>query len=67
MNESTDIPRLLKPREAAAALAISVRTLFDLAKGGKLAPIQIGRSVRYAPADLAAFIDRQRVKAEFAC
>jgi excisionase family DNA binding protein len=67
MTEQTETPRLLRPREAAAALAISVRTLFDLAKGGKLNAIQIGRSVRYDPADLAAFIARQRKRPESAC
>ncbi len=43
---------LLRPREAAQALAISPRKLFDLTVKGKVRCVRIGRAVRYRIADL---------------
>jgi excisionase family DNA binding protein len=54
---------LLKPGEAARALAISPRKLWDLTKRGQIPHLRIGRSVRYATADLQAWVDSQKVKA----
>jgi len=51
-------PLLLTPREAAKALSISERTLFDLKKNGELPVILIGRSVRYSVNDLKAWIKK---------
>jgi excisionase family DNA binding protein len=51
---------LLTAREAAAALSISERTLWTLTKCGAIAHVRAGRRVLYSPADLAAWIDRQR-------
>jgi excisionase family DNA binding protein len=51
---------LLKPREAARALAISERTLWELTKRGKIPHVRIGRAVRYAPADLEAWIESRK-------
>ncbi len=48
--------KLLKPKEAAAQLAISERTLYSLTKEGKLPAVRLGRSVRYDIEDLADFI-----------
>lgn len=49
--------RLLLPaREAAAALAISERTLWSLTNSGAIPSRKIGRSVRYSPADLSAWV-----------
>ena len=52
-------PLLLTAREAAKALSICERTLFSLTKDGEVDCIRIGRSVRYAPRALEAFIDRR--------
>jgi len=43
---------LLRPREAAQALAISERTLWGLTKTGTIPCVRLGRSVRYDVADL---------------
>ncbi len=51
---------LLKPDQAAAALAISPRLLWTLNKSGELPSLRIGRAVRYDPRDLVAWIDRQK-------
>ena len=52
--------RLLSPREAAQVLGISTRTLWDLKGRGEIPCVKIGRSVRYARADIEAFIARNR-------
>ncbi|MCA9082183.1 MAG: helix-turn-helix domain-containing protein [Planctomycetaceae bacterium] len=49
---------LLKPTEAAKALAISERTLFTLTKEGKIPVVHIGRSVRYRLSEIEAMLDR---------
>ena len=51
---------LLKPKEAAEALAIGIRKLRSLTAGGELPCVRIGRAVRFDPADLRAFIERQK-------
>ena len=60
MSESFGTKLLLTAREAAAALSISERTLWSLTDAGALNAIRIGRAVRYAVADLQAYIDRCR-------
>jgi excisionase family DNA binding protein len=51
---------LLTPQEAAKALSISERLLWTLTKRGTIRAVRCGkRAVRYAPADLQAFIDNQ--------
>lgn len=55
-----DLPNLLTPKEAAASLAISERTLWQLTSEGRIAAIRFGRAVRYDPADLRAFIAARR-------
>jgi excisionase family DNA binding protein len=50
---------LLTPREAAAALAVSERTLWGLTNDGAIAALRIGRCVRYRFADLEAWVARQ--------
>lgn len=50
--------RLMSEREAAEVLQISVRTLQAWrVKGGGPRYIKIGRSVRYRPCDLEAFVE----------
>jgi excisionase family DNA binding protein len=51
---------LIIPREAAKALAISERTLWQLTKDGVIPCVRIGRSVRYDLRDLQAWIDRHK-------
>lgn len=51
---------LLRPRDAAQALAISTRTLWELTRRGVIPCIRINRAVRYSPADLQAYIDQQK-------
>ncbi|WP_428937284.1 helix-turn-helix domain-containing protein [Fontivita pretiosa] len=54
-------PRLLlTPREAAAALAISERSLWNLAQTGQVRRLKIGRAVRYDVRDIEAFIARRK-------
>lgn len=43
--------------DAAAALAVSPRTIRNLIQRGDLAPVRIGRSVRIPIATLRAFVD----------
>ncbi len=50
-------PMLLMGREAAKILSISERTLFTLTKAGEIPAVRIGRSVRYDPFDLGAWIE----------
>lgn len=59
MNASTET-MLLTPLQAAKALSISARTLWQLKKDGKLPFVRIYRSVRYDPKDIAAFIENQK-------
>lgn len=55
---------LLKPREAAEALAISQRTLWTLTKCGEIRCIRCGRAVRYDPIDLRAWIETKKGAAQ---
>ena len=56
----TAAPLLLKPREAAMALAVSPRKLWELTNTGELPCVRIGRAVRYDVRDLIAWIDKQK-------
>lgn len=49
-------PLLLTERDAAKALAVSPRKLWDLRMSGEIPCVRVGRSVRYDPADLQAWI-----------
>ena len=51
---------LLTSSDAAKLLAISARTLWDLAKAGDIPRVRIGHSIRYDPADLKAYVTRQK-------
>jgi len=52
--------QLLRVLDAAKTLAISPRKLWSLTQSGEIRSIRIGRSVRYAPEDLMAFIAAKR-------
>lgn len=51
---------LLRPDEAAKALAISPRSLWTRMDRGEIPCVRIGRSVRYDLADLQAWIEAQK-------
>jgi excisionase family DNA binding protein len=53
-------PVLLSSRDAAKLLAVSERTLFDLARSGALEKVRIGtRGVRYRKSDIEHFGNRR--------
>jgi predicted DNA-binding transcriptional regulator AlpA len=55
------LPLLLTPLAAAEALSVSPRTLWGLTHPrGPIRPVRIGRSVRYARAELQRWIDTQQ-------
>jgi excisionase family DNA binding protein len=51
---------LLTEREAAKALSVCPRTLWQLRTDGQIPCIRFGRAVRYDPADLRAWVARNR-------
>jgi len=51
---------LLTPRQAARALNISEKTLYNYTKAGAIPVVQIGRCKRYTLADLTMCIDRAK-------
>ncbi|MCL5280495.1 MAG: helix-turn-helix domain-containing protein [Planctomycetes bacterium] len=55
--EQTVEPLLLTVRQAAKTLSISERTLFTLTQDGDIPAVRFGRSVRYDPVDLRAWIN----------
>ncbi len=52
-------PLLLNPRDAAQALAISPRKLWELTDTGEVSCVRIGRAVRYSVEDLRRWIRSQ--------
>ncbi|TWT41094.1 Helix-turn-helix domain protein [Phycisphaerae bacterium RAS1] len=56
-------PRLaLRPREAAEALGIGVRKLWELTNCGAIRCVRIGRAVRYRVDELRDFLERQAAR-----
>jgi len=59
-NETTAVcnrPELWDAKQTAKALGLSERALWDLSfPRGKLPVCRLGRSVRYRPADVAAYV-----------
>ena len=51
---------LLRPTDAAKALAISPRKLWSLTASGEIPCIRIGRSVRYDCADLRTWVNQHK-------
>ena len=62
-SSQSEVAKLLITEQAAAFLGISKRTIQELTASRKLAFIKFGRNVRFDPADLAAFTEKNRVKA----
>ena len=56
---STEV-RLVRPKDAAAYLAISERKLWSLSKEGIIPLIRLGRATRYDLNDLNNFISRAK-------
>jgi excisionase family DNA binding protein len=66
MNEST-LPLALRPREAAKALGISTRTLWELTRRGVIPCVHVGsgrrrKTVLYPVAELQAWLTQQAKK-----
>ena len=51
---------LMTIREAAKALRISERTLWRIMQRGDLQTVRIGHCLRFDPADLRAYVERQK-------
>jgi excisionase family DNA binding protein len=64
MTETISSQLLLKPKEAAEALRISERTLWQLTKDKEIPCVKVGgrirQVVRYDPRDLQAWIDKKK-------
>ena len=50
--------RLLTPKEAAAFLSVSVRTIQRLVAAGDLRAVRISKSMRFRMDDVLHFVDR---------
>jgi excisionase family DNA binding protein len=55
---STNARLAFTPREAAAMIAVSPRTLWSLTRSGEVRARKVGRLVRYYLPDLVAFMER---------
>jgi len=53
-------PILLSLKDAARALAVSDRSLWEWTKAGKVPHIRLGRRVLYSPDDLRRWVEGQR-------
>ncbi len=51
---------LLRPRDVAQRLALSVPQIYHLASTGALVCVKLGRSVRFRPADVDRYIRENR-------
>lgn len=61
MTQGPGTSRLLwTSQEAAEALTISERSLWLLTHEGKIPCVRLGRSVRYDPRDIQAWIEAQK-------
>jgi excisionase family DNA binding protein len=67
MNELTS-PLALRPREAAKALGISARHLWQLTKDGRIPCVRVGsgkrKTVLYPVAELQAWLSRESNKSK---
>lgn len=57
--QSVQSPLALRPRDAAKALGISPRLLWQLTHDGHIPFVRAGRTVLYPTADLQAWLSRQ--------
>ncbi len=54
---------LLRPRDVARRLGLSIPHVYTLAAAGTLPSIKLGKAVRFRPADVDRFIRDHRRKA----
>jgi len=59
-NQTTDNPLLLTPQQAADALAISTRKLWEITSTDDIPHLRIGRCVRYSIQDLHQWIESRQ-------
>ena len=62
MTVETSEPEVYSVREVADRLGVHPETIRRLIHDGRLEAVRVGRVLRVAAADVAAFIERQRVK-----
>lgn len=55
---------LMKAKQVAEYLNISMRTLIRLRDEGYLLPVRVGRSYRYRPEDVEEFLENGTVSSE---
>jgi excisionase family DNA binding protein len=55
-------PLMVDCGDASAMLGISKRKLWSLTAGGEIPSLKIGTSVRYAVADLRAWVEKLRIE-----
>jgi len=60
MTEKVTPVLLVRPKEAAAMLAMSARMLWTLTNTKAIPCVRFGRAVRYDPDDLRAWRDSQK-------
>lgn len=56
-------PSLLTVRDVAALLSVSETTVYRLKRHGEISFVQVGGSLRFRPADVADYENRQSVTA----
>lgn len=61
-----DLPLLLDAAEAAKLLSLSRAKVFDLAHGGEIPSIRIGRAMRIPRDQLVAWVDQRANEASYA-
>ena len=59
-NTPDTTPLLVDTREAARLLSVSERTVANIVARGDLAPVRLGRSVRFDINDIRALIERKK-------
>jgi excisionase family DNA binding protein len=65
--KSVPSKNLLSPTEVAAALSISSKKVISLCNSGKLPCFRFGDQIRVDAEDLAAFLEKSKVRSEGAC
>ncbi|MDA7498127.1 helix-turn-helix domain-containing protein [bacterium] len=63
VNAANGVARLLDTDQAAEYLGMGKRTLQEKMADREIGYVKIGKSVRFHPDDLEAFIERHRIKA----
>jgi len=54
------LPEYMTQKELAGVLRVSALTVYRLTKRGELKAFKVGRSLRYARADIEAYVDGRR-------